>query len=144
MGVQLLHFSAENLLSTRRSSWLSWGSSSRCPGVSLPPNPVSRSVAPSQSKTAKAVNAAKTTALELVENKTAKDLNATKTMAVATSAGSLKLVLELSTIHTKLWRIPVWSEQWKKEESQRAGSEESKEVEWGDLHLCRRSAHLKL
>merc|ERR1712183_957780 len=78
MGVQLLHFSAENLLSTRRSSWLSWGSSSRCPGVSLHPNPVSRSVAPPHSKTAKAVNAA-------------------KTMAVATLAGSLRLNLELST-----------------------------------------------
>merc|ERR1712183_104925 len=97
MGVQLLHFSAENLLSTRRSSWLSWGSSSRCPGVSLHPNPVSRSVAPPHSKTAKAVNAAKTTALELVDNKTAQDLNATKTMAVATLAGSLRLNLELST-----------------------------------------------
>merc|ERR1712183_1206671 len=80
MGVQLLHFSAENLLSTRRSSWLSWGSSSRCPGVSLHPNPVSRSVAPPHSKTAKAVNAVKTTALELVDNKTVEDPSVVRTM----------------------------------------------------------------
>merc|ERR1712183_198621 len=106
MGVQLLHFSAENLLSTRRSSWLSWGSSSPSPGVSLHPNPVSRSAAPPHSKTAKAVNAAKTTAVELVDNKTAKDLNATKTMAVATLAGSLKLNLEISTDSHKTVETP--------------------------------------
>merc|ERR1712183_1159093 len=120
MGVQLLHFSAEN--NYQHEDHLgSLGSSSRCPGVSLHPNPVSRSATPN--KTAKAVNAVKTMAVagSVVElnlevstnsNKTVKDLNATRTMpeerreqACRSGLAKSRFVFKLNSIGKNGWKL---------------------------------------